>query len=293
MNPSPSALGAPTPSGAATSVPPHSGASGSSMMPVRMLFEYLIGRREAILGIASTPATLGVGALLVLSAALARNYDKPELLSEPWRLLGPFAASLAISGVLFLVVYGVASLRGMVRPGFVGAYRSFLALYWATAPLAWLYGIPFEHLFDPVDATRANLWTLGLVSVWRVAVMVRAISVLIGVSALAVFPVVMAVADASAWVALVSSPVPTRLIQLMGGTDPDPRAALVSEVALGVLLLGTVSFPVWLILSAWAARTWHPVWSVPEPQPARRAKRVFLFACASVAAWAMAAVAIR
>jgi hypothetical protein len=259
------------------------------MLPVRILFEYLIGRRAAILEIASTPACLGVGALLVLSAGLARNYDKPELWSQPWRLLGPFAASLAISGVLFLVAYGLALGRGLARHRFVKVYGSFLSLYWATAPLAWFYGIPFERFLNPLDATRANLWVLGLVSVWRVALMVRALSVLMNVSALAVFPVVLAVADAIAWMALVFSPVP--IIQIMGGTDP--RADLISNVAFLILILGTLSFPVWLVWSALALPTWHPVWNVPEPQPARRAKRLMLFACASLVAWALAAVVLR
>lgn len=142
MNPPTSETGIPSPSEPA--------------LRVRSLFAYLIGRREAILEIASTPGALGVGALLVLSAGLARNYDKPELWDQPQRLLGPFAASLGISLVLFLVVYGLARAQGL-RHSPWRAYRSFLALYWTTAPLAWLYGIPFERMLAPLDATRANL----------------------------------------------------------------------------------------------------------------------------------------
>jgi hypothetical protein len=115
----------------------------------------------------------------------------------------------------------------------------------ATAPLAWLYGIPFERLLDPFHATRAKLIVLGIVSAWRVALMVRVVTVLFGVRTIAAFPIVMLVADAIAWAVLVFSPVP--IIHVMGATDP--RAQLVSDVSLCVLTLSTISFPVWLVLA--------------------------------------------
>jgi hypothetical protein len=264
-------------------------APGSSTLPIRTLFEYLIGRREAVLDLASTPSALGVAALLVLSAALARNYDQRPLLLEPWRLLGPFVASLATSGVLFSVIYWIAVLHHLARPGAVWAYRSFLTLYWATAPLAWLYGLPFERLLDPLSATAANLWVLGVVSAWRVALMVRVVSVLFSLRAIAAFPVVMVVADAIAWAALVFSPV--TIIHVMGATDP--RAQLVSDVSLIILTLSTITFPVWLILAAWAAVTWRPSWSVLELEPPRRAGRALRFAALIVAAWAMLTVGVQ
>lgn len=119
--------------------------------------------------------------------------------------------------------------------------------------------------------------------------MVRAISVLISVRALSVFPVVMLVADALALAAIVFSPVP--IIQVMGGTDP--QATLVSDTALSVLSLGGISFPVWVILTGVAGASWDPAWSVPESQPSRRIGRALSFACACVAAWAIAAVIVR
>ncbi len=73
-------------------------------MRVATIFAYLIGRRRAILDIAADRKALVVAAMLVLAAALARNYDRASLMDEPWRLLGPFAASLAISGPLFLII---------------------------------------------------------------------------------------------------------------------------------------------------------------------------------------------
>jgi hypothetical protein len=262
--------------------PSAAGEPSGATLRIRTFFEYLVGRHDAVLELASTPAAMGMAALLVLSAALARNYDQRLLLVEPWRLLGPFVASLATSSVLFGVVYGVATLAHMAGPGIGRAYRSFLTLYWATAPLAWLYGIPFEQLLDPFNATRANLIVLGIVSAWRVALMVRVVSVLFGVRAIAALPVVMLVADAIAWAALVFSPVP--IIHIMGATDP--RAQLVSNVSVNVLGLSTISFPVWLVLAVWAGATWRPCWSVPEPERPRRAGRAMGFSGLAVAAWA-------
>jgi hypothetical protein len=236
--------------------------------------------------LAATPAALGVAALLVLSAALARNYDQRLLLVQPWRLLGPFVASLATSGVLFGFVYGVATLAHIATPGIGRPYRSFLTLYWATAPLAWLYGIPFERLLNPFNATRANLIVLGIVSAWRVALMIRVVSVLFGMRVIAAFPIVMLVADAIAWAALVFSPVP--IIHVMGATDP--RAQLVSDVSLYVLTLSTIIFPVWLVLAVWAGVTWRPSWSVTEPDRPLRAGRAMGFAGLAVAAWAALAI---
>ena len=138
-------------------------------MRIKTLFAYLVGRRQAILEIASDRRSLYVAGPLVLSAGLARNYDQASLRDEPWRLLGPFAASLVISGLLFVAVFAFARRKGMPDPGIGGAYLSFLALYWMTAPMAWLYGIPYEAFLSPAHAIRANLWTLAVVSLcaWR------------------------------------------------------------------------------------------------------------------------------
>ncbi len=269
------------------SVSPTEPLGGGGSIGVGTLFQFLIGRREAILKIAATPAALGACALLVLSAGLARNYDKPALWRQPWRLLGPFGASLATNALLFVTLFGLAWLRRMERPGLVRAYFTFLTIYWATAPLAWLYGIPYECLLDPLDALEANLWTLAIVSLWRVALVIRATSVLIAVRALAVFPVVMLIVTAIAFLAIMFSPVP--LINVMAGVE-NPRAKLISGKAVAVLMLSLFTFPVWLILSSAAVYIWNPVWSVPQPRPARLTWRLYGFAVASVLAWTLLAL---
>jgi hypothetical protein len=146
--------------------------------------------------------------------------------------------------------------------------------------------VRLEQLLDPLGATRANLIVLGIVSAWRVALMVRVVSVLFSVRAIAAFPVMMLVADAIAWAALVFLPVP--IIHLMGATDP--RAQLVSDVSLNVLKLSAISFPVWLVLAICAAVTWQPCWSVPASEHPRRAGRAIGFAGLAVAAWGTLAI---
>ncbi len=245
--------------------------------------EYLVGRRRAILEVVSDRAALGVAALLVLSAALARNYDRSSLLDQPWRLLGPFAASMAISGVLFLVVYGFARMKGMESPGIGRAYLAFLALYWMMAPMAWLYGIPYERFQEPMAAIDSNLWTLALVSIWRVALMTRVVSVIFGLRVRVALALVMLVADVMALVTLYLVPLP--VVNLMGGI---PEQQEVAWAALLASLLCWVTLPIWIVLTLIAAFSHrnNPEWRVPEPSNSNGGRRAVL-ACAMVAsaAW--------
>jgi hypothetical protein len=53
-----------------------------------------------------------------------------------------------------------------------------MGLFWMTAPIAWLYAIPVERMFDSYRATQANIALLAIVSLWRVLLMSRVISAL-------------------------------------------------------------------------------------------------------------------
>lgn len=96
--------------------------------------------------------------LLVLSAALAREYDAEYLPAKPWLLALPWAMSLVASFLIF-AFFRLAARKHVPRPPFWRSYRSFLALFWMTAPLAWLYAVPYERFLTPYGATVANLWT--------------------------------------------------------------------------------------------------------------------------------------
>jgi hypothetical protein len=54
-----------------------------------------------------------------------------------------------------------------------------MTLFWMTAPSAWLYAIPVERFLDSYHAALANIALLGIVSLWRVLLMSRIMSVLV------------------------------------------------------------------------------------------------------------------
>jgi hypothetical protein len=244
-------------------------------MGVRTLLRYLLGGREAILQLARSPWTLPVGLLFVLSAALAREYDGQDLQHEPWQLLAPLGASLLTSLVLFLVAYG--------RPRH---YPAFLGLFWLTAPLAWLYAVPYERFLAPVDAVRANLATLGLVSAWRVALMARVLVVLLGYAPGTAVFVVLAFADVTALGALCFLPFP--LIDLMSGVRLTEGEVLVRNVAHVTAVLGGCTLPLWLFCGLVTRLTTRPRWQSPAlagGPAARPSLALWALAAGSVAVW--------
>jgi hypothetical protein len=222
----------------------HTGAA----MPIRTLLLYLIGNRQAILAIASDRRALGYGFLLVLSAGFAREYDGKDLLAEPWHLAIPFAASLLSSLLLFALLYGVMRFKGRNVPRFWASYRSFLSLFWMTAPLAWLYAIPYERFLTPLGATEANLWTLGVVAAWRVGLMVRVASVLMNTGLASAFFFVILLADVEAMVALFLMPMP--VIQFMGGIRLSQSEKVIQGTLLWLRVASILTLPVWFIGAA-------------------------------------------
>lgn len=256
-------------------------------MTVRTLLRYLIGNRQAILDLASSRWSLLVGALFVLSAGFAREYDGSDLRREPWHLALPFGASLVSSLALFCLAW-CGQFRKEPRPVFVSAYLSFLGLFWMTAPLAWFYAVPYEHFLSAVDAVRANLWTLGLVSVWRVALMSRVLVVLLNYRPWAAVSVVLLFGDTVALFLLQFVPIP--LIDLMGGLHLTDSDRLLQEVTIGVLFAGGCSFVLWLFLAALAFAESRLRWEIPAPVGApsfRPSVPLLGLALVSLAIWAM------
>jgi hypothetical protein len=192
---------------------------------VAAMIGVLVGNRTAILRAAAARGTIALGAVLVLAAGLARNYDGEDLRHEPWWLIVPFV----VSAVLGLSVYALARVNVSGRPPFWAGYRSLLGVMWLIAPTALLYGVPWERMLPPVQAVAANLWTLALVSVWRVALMARVVSVLAGLGFVTAFFRVMLVAGAVAFVGLLTVPKP--LIHFMGGVRQTEAERMVAGVA--------------------------------------------------------------
>jgi hypothetical protein len=228
-------------------------------MTLHTLLLYLLGDASAIRAVAADPWSPWVGLLLVLSAGLARSYYSRDLLEQPWHLFVPLAASLPLSLGFVLFLHALAAYRSGPMPPLLDSYRSFLGLFWLTAPLAWLYAIPFSAFLSPNAALRAKLTTLAVVALWRVVLMVRVVSLLLNGGVETAACAVLLVADVavlaglslSAWRSPAAS-TPT-LFQVMGGISPTEaegdrdKQDLLTRVGCVASAVGVLTLPFWLL----------------------------------------------
>ena len=152
-------------------------------MNLATIGRYLCGDARAIHSVAASSVAIPVGAVLVLLTGIARNYDQSYWRESPFWLLGPLLFSFASGSFLFVAVYQTYVRRHLppgALPPTARQYHSFMGLFWMTAPIAWLYAIPVERFFDSYAAAQANLTLLAIVSLWRVLLMARVVSVLNG-----------------------------------------------------------------------------------------------------------------
>lgn len=218
------------------------------------LLTFQFGNRRAIERGASSCWTLLIGAILVGTAVLARNYDGVSLLDRPQFIWRPFLMSLVSSFVIFWFAYGPLGL-GVIEgesdplendeiPSFWAQYFSFLGVFWLTAPIAWLYAIPVEHWWSPLEATKWNVGMLALVSVWRVILISRVLSVLSGRNVVFCLLLVLCPAMVEAFLAVGFFQVD--MVGAMGGVrllDSPERQFMndVREIVSEVSCLGTVA----------------------------------------------------
>jgi hypothetical protein len=256
-------------------------------MTLLTLARFLVGDRGAIQSIVATRGAWALGLMFVLSAGFAREYDGEDLLHEPWHLALPLVASLATSLLLYGLIVLVAWRRSGLGWPVASGYLPFVALYWLTAPLAWLYAIPYERFLSPADAVRANLATLGLVSLWRVALMTRVVSVVFRCHILEAMMVVMLFADAVALTLL--SIVPLPIFSIMGGIRLTESEQVLLQVACNVRIAAILSLPVWAIgtlsLFVFPRRPGGPWTPIEEfaTQRATVARSAWIFAVALLA----------
>jgi hypothetical protein len=254
-------------------------------MSLLTLLKFLLGGRDAIVRVACSRQTLGLGLLFVLAAGFAREYDGEDLLHEPWHVLIPLAASVVSSVMLYLLVRGVAARRGATEPHLLTGYLDFLGLYWMTAPLALVYAIPFERLLSAPDSVRANLALLALVAMWRVLLIARVVAVIYGTSYVAALMVVMLFADTLAAFILFATPLP--IVSIMGGIRLSESEAVLREVVFSLRALTVLSWPIWAIATGVIASRKSPPWTyVPSTGEARRmAWHLWAIGAAALAAW--------
>ena len=256
-------------------------------MTVRRWLHFLLGREHAILAIARDRSALWIGLLLVLIAGLAREYDAEFLVAEPWHLL----LAPAVSFTLSLLLYVPLRLRAdSAEASLCGGYRPFLSLFWMTAPLAWLYAIPYERFLSPGGAMSANLWTLAVVSLWRVLLCSRFVSVLTGRSFAASVVIVLTVANLVAQVALFFVPVP--VIQFMGGVRLADDDLMLQSATLSFRFFGILAAPA-LLIAATVILSYRSAWHAPKAveRSAIRRSGIAWFAC-GVAAMLLLAMLI-
>jgi hypothetical protein len=145
------------------------------------ILRYQFGSRPAIQAVATDSRAWIIGVALVLMTAVARNYDQSHFTESPLRLLGPLVFSFFSGTFLYFVLWKLFLKRHLAanaEPGAANQWLAFMGLFWMTAPVAWLYAIPVERMFDSYRATQANIALLAIVALWRVLLMSRVISVL-------------------------------------------------------------------------------------------------------------------
>lgn len=151
-------------------------------MNLGVICGFLLGSASAIRKVASDRAALWTGIILVLLTGIARNYDQSHFLETPMWLIGPLAFSFFSGSFLYgVLVLGFAKRHLPEADRKERRWATFMALFWMTAPIAWLYAIPVERCLDSYHAAQANIALLATVSLWRVLLMSRVLSVLFGI----------------------------------------------------------------------------------------------------------------
>ena len=150
-------------------------------MNLRTIASFQLGKRHAIEAVAENRASFVTGLILALLTAIPRNYDQTYILESPFWLFGPLLFSFFSGSFLFWMLYSGFIRRHLEAPETVSRaaqWRSFMSLFWMTAPVAWLYAIPVERFLNSYQAGAANLALLFVVSSWRILLMARIVSVL-------------------------------------------------------------------------------------------------------------------
>jgi hypothetical protein len=255
-------------------------------MSIVTVLAYYVGSRKAILRIAATPGASWLGLVFVFSAGFAREYDGEDLLAQPWHLLLPLAASLVLSFALYCLLMPLVRWKGARQGTFWGNYWVFLRLFWMTAPIAWIYAIPVQEFLSAGDATRANLWMLAIVSLWRVVLMARVVSVTYNAHPVSAAMPVLLFANTVALVALWLAPLP--VFSIMGGIRLTESETVIQGTAFVVGFFGTILWPMWLIGLGVAfgvgKRTWKV--AVPASELSNRVSRgLWALAAGSIFLW--------
>lgn len=215
-----------------------------------MTLKYLFGNESAIRYMARQQNAIWIGAVLVLTSGIAREYDQTYIFVKPFVFLAPFLISLLASGFIYVFVV----LLNRPRPPAASTlpdpptkwitFRTFLALFWMMAPLAWLYAIPFERYLGRAESASANIALLSIIAIWRVVLLSRITAILSNTPFLrSLFSVLL---PCSMLLFIASIFTSFSLIRGMGGMEYSPEDVVIHHAAgvafLGSIVAGLVSF---------------------------------------------------
>lgn len=234
---------------------------------------YLVGHAGSVRAIAGLSGAWKFALGLVLLAAVARNYDQLWIGEAPLRWIAGNTLFSLGSGTFVFLWIRLFLANGMARPkpGLAASWLRFMGLFWATAPMAWLYAIPVERLADSLAAARFNVALLAVVSLWRVLLIARATSVLHAVPFVAALAWVVSAACLEVTAVYIFGPGLARDIMAgMGGLRNSPEENLLLGALHRAANAAILAF-VPAVLVGIAARRWHksPVAAgvVPAPAP--------------------------
>lgn len=220
---------------------------------------FLIGHKGAIQRIASSPWALLVGVILVYTAGIARHYDFHQLHIETKWMWAPFLVVLVSSFLIYMFLhisfYNNDGTKEM-KP-FMSQYLSFLGLFMMTAPIAWLYAIPIEHLWpkQPLACAKFNIALLAIVSLWRVVLMILVVRFVTGVDWPYAVSCIFGPASVEAFFGSISKSLDP--VAMMGGIELSPTEEFLQQAYYNIstisLIIAIPSF--FIFIAACLAKT--------------------------------------
>src|SRR5262249_494524 len=137
-------------------------------------------------------------------------------------------------------------------------------------------------------ATQENLITLGIVAAWRVVLMIRVVSGLMGYATASSAILVLFFADILAQIAVFLMPTP--VIPLMGGVRANPTESILLQAQGWIRCVGICSLPFWFCALVGVLSREKPSWQLPATMPAdnrRPGTALLVLAGLSMLVWAI------
>ncbi len=226
-------------------------------MNARTILLYLCGHAGAIRAVAESRAAFVTGLVLVLITTIPRNYDQTFIGESPLRwVLGSLVFSVVSGSWLYCIAYchGVRVHLGdseQTRPPYWAGWRSFMGLFWMTAPVAWLYALPVERYLESIGAVKVNLGLLAIVALWRVVLMVRVFQVICWPPwPMTVLWVLTAAVGEVLVVTLFGGGVAKAILAGMGGMRNSPEEEIVMSVLAGATVVSFWVFPILALITS-------------------------------------------